>query len=85
MPAVLWEFPLKEIKAILESPDFDRNKALEQQISLLELKKETDTESCLETSTALSPHFKEWTKDLDSASSTIQYARDTVEHSRKAV
>ena len=34
------EFPLKEIKAILESPDFDRNKALEQQISLLELKKE---------------------------------------------
>ncbi len=34
------EFPLKEIKAILESPDFDRNKALEQQITLLQLKKE---------------------------------------------
>lgn len=34
------EFPLKEIKAILESPDFDRSKALEQQITLLTLKKE---------------------------------------------
>lgn len=34
------EFPLKDIKAILDSPDFDRNKALQQQIELLELKKE---------------------------------------------
>lgn len=34
------EFPLKEIKVIIESPDFDRKKALEQQITLLELKKE---------------------------------------------
>ena len=34
------EFPLKEIKSILESPNFDRNKALEQQITLLTLKKE---------------------------------------------
>ncbi len=34
------EFPLKEIKAILESPNFDRGKALEQQINLLTLKKE---------------------------------------------
>ena len=34
------EFPLKEIKVILESPDFDRNKALGQQITLLTLKKE---------------------------------------------
>ena len=34
------EFPLKEIKAILESPDFDRSKVLEQQIELLELRKE---------------------------------------------
>lgn len=34
------EFPLKEIKAILESPNFDRSKALEQQIALLTLKKE---------------------------------------------
>ena len=34
------EFPLKEIKAILNSPDFDRSKALEQQIKLLQLKKE---------------------------------------------
>ena len=34
------EFPLKEIKAILDSSDFDRNKALEQQIELLTLKKE---------------------------------------------
>ena len=34
------DFPLSEIKAILEAPDFDRNKALRQQIELLELKKE---------------------------------------------
>ena len=34
------QFPLKEIKAILDSPGFDRNKALEQQITLLQLKKE---------------------------------------------
>lgn len=34
------EFPLKEIKTILESPHFDRGKALEQQITLLTLKKE---------------------------------------------
>ena len=34
------EFPLKEIKRIIESPDFDKSKALEQQIALLMLKKE---------------------------------------------
>ena len=34
------EFSLKEIKDILDSPDFDRNRALEQQIHLLELRKE---------------------------------------------
>ena len=34
------EFPLKDIKEIISSPDFDRNKALEQQIELLKLKKE---------------------------------------------
>lgn len=34
------EFPLKEIRKILSSPDFDRNKALEQQIVLLMMKKE---------------------------------------------
>ncbi|MBR7010053.1 MAG: MerR family transcriptional regulator [Oscillospiraceae bacterium] len=34
------EFPLKEIKRILDSPAFDRNKALEQQIELLTLKRE---------------------------------------------
>lgn len=34
------EFPLKEIKQILSRPDFDRNKALEQQIALLTMKKE---------------------------------------------
>lgn len=33
-------FPLKEIKTILDSSDFDRNRALEQQIELLTLKKE---------------------------------------------
>lgn len=35
----IW-FSLKEIKNILDSPDFDRSKALEQQIHLLELRKE---------------------------------------------
>ena len=34
------EFPLKEIRRILESPDFDRKKALEQQIELLTIKRE---------------------------------------------
>lgn len=34
------EFPLKEIKKIIESPSFDRRKALDQQITLLKLKKE---------------------------------------------
>ena len=34
------QFPLKEIRRILSSPDFDRNRALEQQIRLLELRRE---------------------------------------------
>ena len=34
------EFSLKEIQAILDSPDFDQGKALDQQIRLLELRKE---------------------------------------------
>lgn len=34
------EFPLKEIKEIVSKPDFDRQKALEQQITLLTMKKE---------------------------------------------
>ena len=34
------EFPLKEIKEIIDAPNFDRNKALEQQIELLTMRKE---------------------------------------------
>lgn len=34
------EFSLKEIKNIMDSSGFDRRKALEQQIKLLELKRE---------------------------------------------
>ena len=34
------EFPLKEIKTIIDAPNFDRSKALEQQIELLTMKKE---------------------------------------------
>lgn len=34
------EFPLKEISKIINGKDFDRNKALEQQIELLTMKKE---------------------------------------------
>lgn len=33
------EFPLRDIKHIINAPDFDRNKALEQQIELLTLKR----------------------------------------------
>ena len=33
-------FPLKEIRRIIQSPGFDRNRALEQQIELLRLRKE---------------------------------------------
>ena len=32
------EFPLKDIKAIVDNPNFDRSKALEQQLALLTLK-----------------------------------------------
>ena len=34
------EFPLKDIQKIIDSPNFDKSKALEQQIQLLMLKKE---------------------------------------------
>lgn len=34
------EFPLKDIKRILDSPEFDQREALEQQIKLLTMKKE---------------------------------------------
>lgn len=34
------EFSLKDIQAILESPNFERSRVLEQQIALLEMKKE---------------------------------------------
>ena len=34
------QFPLKDIKEIINGSNFDRNKALEQQIQLLTLKKE---------------------------------------------
>ena len=34
------EFPLADIRCILESPDFDQGRALEQQIELLEMKRE---------------------------------------------
>ena len=34
------QFPLKDIKEILDAPNFDRSKALEQQIRLLQLRKE---------------------------------------------
>lgn len=34
------QFPLKEIKEILDSPNYNKQKALEQQIALLELQKE---------------------------------------------
>ena len=33
------EFPLKDIRGIMDAPDFDRSRALEQQIRLLELRR----------------------------------------------
>ena len=33
------EFPLKDIRDIMDSPDFERNRALDQQIKLLEMKR----------------------------------------------
>lgn len=32
------EFPLKDIQEILDAPDFDRNRVLEQQVNLLKAK-----------------------------------------------
>lgn len=34
------EFPLKEIREIIDAPDFDKNRALNQQVKLLTMKKE---------------------------------------------
>ena len=34
------EFPLKEIRIILTDPDFDRGRAMEQQLRLLKLRRE---------------------------------------------
>lgn len=34
------EFPLRDIKGIIDSPDFDQSRALQQQIELLQLKRE---------------------------------------------
>ena len=34
------EFPLEDIRGMVDSPDFDRNRALDQQIALLKLKRE---------------------------------------------
>ena len=34
------EFPLEDIRRMVDSPDFDRNRALDQQIALLKLKRE---------------------------------------------
>lgn len=34
------QFPLKKITVILDAPDFDRNRALEQQIELLKLQRQ---------------------------------------------
>ena len=34
------KFPLRDVKRILESADFDRNRALEQQIELLEMQRD---------------------------------------------
>ena len=40
------EFPLKEIKKIIDAPNFDRNKALEQQIELLKMEERRVGKEC---------------------------------------
>ena len=47
------EFSLKEIQSILQSPDFDRDRALDQQICLLTLKKRAYRKPY---------HLRSWTK-----------------------
>ena len=51
------EFPLKDIQKIVENPAFDRQKALEQQITLLTLKKQH-----LEDLTGLAQKIKKYTE-----------------------
>ena len=49
------EFPLKEIKRIIDAPDFDRDKALSQQIELLTMKKDSSTSSSVSPSPTMIP------------------------------
>lgn len=83
------QFPLKEIKRILDSPAFDRDKALEQQIALLRLQKEH-----LEKLIALAGEIR-WagakrldfsafdTKELDEYSSEVKAAWDGTQEYRE--
>ena len=51
------EFPLKDIRAILDSPVYERNRALDQQIELLRLKAE-HLENLIDLAKGISPRAR---------------------------
>ena len=59
------EFPLKDIQGILDAPDFDRNRVLEQQVELLKAKA-THLQTCIHLANAIKQtgvnnlKFKNW-------------------------
>ena len=59
------EFPLKDIQEILDAPDFDRNRVLEQQVNLLKAKV-THLQTCIHLANAIKQtgvknlKFKNW-------------------------
>mgnify|MGYP003298556487 CR=1 FL=1 len=66
------EFPLKDIKEIISSPDFDRSKALEQQIELLQQHAE-------ETVQTMEEYQKKMMHSADSLEKECQWAAKNLE------
>ena len=70
------EFPLKDIREILSSPDFDRGRALSQQIELLKLKKE-HIENLIDLAVGLKTmEVEELTFDAFDTGKIDEYARE---------
>ena len=88
------EFPLKDIKGILDAPDFDRNRILEQQIALLKAKA-NHLQTCIHLANGIkllgvkNLKFKNWDpKKIDdySAQAEVLYGKTDAwkEYSEKA-
>ncbi len=90
------EFPLKEIRQILSNPDFDRARAIQQQIELLTLKKEHLEKlitlargiqqmggSYMDFSAFDSSRLEEYTKQARAAWGTTDAYREFEERNRK--